>query len=120
MVKIWNLLQTVDSNGEGGRTGRSAKGCRKSRTHWPDKSGGENCWKNDFYWCLPEWKLSSDHRVDDGKDDESLGGDAKADGNQVPVQHHMLPLKAIYQKHIGRMLVKLQEIGYDIRIKGSR
>ena len=33
---------------------------------------------------LPEWKLSSDHRVDDGKDDESLGGDAKADRDQVP------------------------------------
>ena len=33
---------------------------------------------------LPEWKLSSDHRVDDGKDDESLGGDAKADCDQVP------------------------------------
>ena len=77
--------------------------------------------KNQFLISfLPEWKLSSDHGVDDGKDDESLGGDAKADGNQVPVQHHMLPLKAIYQKHIGRMLVKLQEIGYDIRIKGSR
>ena len=37
-----------------------------------------------FHWYLPEWKLSSDHRVDDGKDDESLGGDAKADRDQVP------------------------------------
>ena len=37
-----------------------------------------------FHWYLPEWKLSSDHRVDDWKDDESLGGDAKADRDQVP------------------------------------
>ena len=46
---------------------------------------------------LPEWKLSSDHRVDDGKDDESLGGDAKADCDQVPkvnlLSSDMLPLQ---------------------------
>ena len=43
--------------------------------------------KPSLNWYLPEWKLSSDDRVDDGKDDESLGGDAKADGDQVPAQH---------------------------------
>ena len=41
--------------------------------------------------CLPEWQLSSDQRVDDGQDDEALGGDAKADGDQVPADNHEEP-----------------------------
>ena len=41
--------------------------------------------------CLPEWQLSSDQRVDDGQDDEALGGDAKADRDQVPADNHKEP-----------------------------
>ena len=41
--------------------------------------------------CLPEWQLSSDQRVDDGQDDEALGGDAKADRDQVPGDNHQEP-----------------------------
>ena len=41
--------------------------------------------------CLPEWQLSSDQRVDDGQDDEALGGDAKADRDQVPANIHEEP-----------------------------
>ena len=51
---------------------------------------------------LPEWKLASDHGVDDGEDDESLGGDAKADSDQIPEQDLGLSHVVFggYQKHI--------------------
>ena len=45
--------------------------------------------KTIFIGNLPEWKFASDHGVDDGEDDESLGGDAEADCDQIPVDCHM-------------------------------